>query len=259
MKNQHHNLRKSRGIYLLPNLLTVTALFSGFYAIIAAIKGDFDLACVAVFIAMIMDTLDGRIARLTQTQTAFGAELDSLSDIVSFGVAPALIAYLWGFESLGKAGWLVAFFFTTSVALRLARFNTQTATTDKRYFKGLPCPAAAWVVVSLIWSASQYGFDGTFITITAATLTVIASLCMVSNIPYYSFKDFHFKNKVSYLAILLIVLVFVLVAVDPPLVLLAIILGYAGYAPLFWLMRHARRLRLNRMQKKEKRKERQVK
>jgi CDP-diacylglycerol--serine O-phosphatidyltransferase len=232
---------RSKGIYLLPNLFTVSALFSGFYAIVAAIKGNFEYACIAVFIAMIMDTLDGRIARLTQTQSAFGAELDSLSDMVSFGVAPALIAYTWGVGELGKAGWLVAFVYTTAVALRLARFNVETTASDKRYFKGLPCPAAAWVVVSLIWTLHQFELANHTVKIATAGLMIMVSVFMVSSILYYSFKDFDFKNKVPYVALLVIVLIFVLVSVDPPIVLLGGALGFVCYAPLYWLIRRCPR------------------
>lgn len=241
MNTDHSNAPRSKSIYLLPNLLTVSALFSGFYAIIAAIKGNFEYASIAVFIAMIMDTLDGRIARLTQTQSAFGAELDSLSDMVSFGVAPALIAYTWGVGELGKAGWLVAFVYTTAVALRLARFNVETTAADKRYFKGLPCPAAAWVVVSLIWTLHQYDLANYGVKIIAAVLMIMVSIFMVSSILYYSFKDFDFKNKVPYVALLAIVLIFVLVSVDPPIVLLVVSLGFSGYAPLYWLVRRCPR------------------
>ncbi|MDF3054898.1 MAG: CDP-diacylglycerol--serine O-phosphatidyltransferase [Gammaproteobacteria bacterium] len=243
---------RSRGIYLLPNLFTVSALFFGFYAVIAAIKGNFEHACIAVFIAMIMDALDGRVARLTHTQTAFGAELDSLSDMVSFGVAPAVIAYTWGLSDLGKAGWLVAFIYTTAVALRLARFNVETSVADKRYFKGLPSPAAAWVAVSLIWSLHQYDLSTFGTKIVTAVIMVLVGGFMVSNIPYYSFKSFDFKNKIPYVALLVIVLVFVLVSADPPLVLFLVSLSFAGYAPILWLIRRfPRRLRCWRRGKKE--------
>lgn len=252
MKTEHHDHPRGKGIYLIPNLFTLTALFSGFYAIIAAMKGHFDHAAIAIFVAMVMDTLDGRIARLTQTQTAFGAELDSLSDMVSFGIAPALIAYTWGVETLGKAGWLVAFVYTAAVALRLARFNVQTTTTDKRYFKGIPCPAAASVVVSLVWSVFQYDLTNHGIQITVAVITVIISLLMVSKLPYYSFKDFDFKNKVPYMTILFIIFLFVLISVDPPLVWLTLSLGFAGSAPVFWVMRHPKRLQVWRFIKKNK-------
>jgi len=227
MPIESENTPRRRGIYLLPNLFTLTALFAGFYAIIAAMKGHFEIAAIAVFIGMVMDTLDGRVARLTNTQTEFGAQLDSLSDMVSFGVAPAVILYAWGLNTLGKAGWLITFVYAACVALRLARFNVQHATSDKRYFVGLPCPPAAAVIASLIWSVDQYALNMTGIYVATAILTVIVSLLMVSNIRYYSFKDVDLKNKVPFVVILLIVLFFVLISVDPALILLVSSLGFA--------------------------------
>ena len=234
------DLPRGRGIYLLPNLFTLTALFAGFYAIVAAMKGIFDNAAIAVFIAMVMDTLDGRVARMTHTQTAFGAELDSLSDMVSFGVAPALIAYTWGLGTLGKAGWLVAFVFTAGVALRLARFNTQTSVSDKRYFRGLPCPAGAAVITSLVWSLQEFSMNNHAMCLLVAVLTVITALLMVSNILYYSFKDFNLKNRVPFIVIILLVLFFVLISVDPPLVWLALSLGFMLSGPVLWIWRFKR-------------------
>ncbi len=234
-----------RGIYLLPNLFTITALFAGFYAIVAAIKGHFDNAGIATFVATVMDALDGRVARLTHTQTAFGAELDSLSDVVCFGVAPALIVYLWGLDSLGKAGWLIAFVFAMSVALRLARFNTQQASADKRYFKGLACTAGAPILVSMVWSLDQYDLNNPLTHVVVAIVTVLVSILMISNVLYHSFKDFDLKNRVPFVVILLIVLFFVLSSVDPPLVWLILSLSYALSGPIFWLWRwrkkHGRR------------------
>lgn len=234
MNKEPENIPRGRGIYLLPNLFTLTALFLGFYAIIAAIKGHFDNAAIATFLAMVMDTLDGRVARLTNTQTAFGAELDSLSDMVSFGVAPALIAYSWGLGSLGKAGWLVTFVYTVAVALRLARFNTQLGISDKRFFRGLPCPAGAAFVVSSIWCIYEYDLSSHAMQFVIALITIVTSLLMVSNLHYYSFKDFDLKNKVPFLAILLVVLFFVLISADPPLILLVISLAYAGSGVFLW-------------------------
>jgi len=232
-----------RGIYLLPNLFTLTALFAGFYALIAAMKGYFDNAAIAVFIAMVMDTLDGRVARLTHTQTEFGAQLDSLSDMVSFGVAPAVILYAWGLHTLGKIGWLITFIFAACVALRLARFNVQHSIMDKRYFRGLPCPTGAAVVVSLIWSINQYELnDFPGIRLITAVLTILISLLMVSNFRYYSFKDTDFRNRVPFIVILLIVLSFVLISVDPPLILLVASLSYAFSAipSYIWRLRGRR-------------------
>lgn len=227
MPTEQERPLQRRGIYLLPNLFTLTALFAGFYAIVAAMKGHFSDAAIAVFIAMIMDTLDGRIARLTHTQTEFGAQLDSLSDMVSFGVAPAVILYAWGLNTLGKAGWLITFVYAACVALRLARFNVQHNVLDKRYFRGLPCPTGAAVIASLIWSIDQYELDGISMHIFTAVLTIFISLLMVSNLRYYSFKDIDLKNKVPFIVILLIVLSLVLVSVDPPLILLITSFGYA--------------------------------
>lgn len=226
-----------RGIYLLPNLFTVTAIFSGFYAIVAAIKGHFDDAAIATFVAMVMDTLDGRVARLTHTQTTFGAELDSLSDMVCFGLAPALIAYMWGFSALGKAGWLVAFVWVASVALRLARFNAEVASADKHYFKGIACTAAASAMVSMVWSFSQYGLNSFIIHIVAAIASVGISFLMISNLRYHSFKDFDLKNKVPFVVILLIVLILVLISVDPPLVWLVLSWTYVFSGLVFWIWR----------------------
>lgn len=252
METEPNDQPRAKGVYLLPNLLTLTALFSGFYAIIAAMKGLFEHAAIAIFVAMVMDTLDGRIARLTQTQTTFGAELDSLSDMVCFGIAPALIAYSWGLNQLGKAGWLVAFVFTAAVALRLARFNTQTGTaTDKRYFKGLPCPAGASLLVSLLWSVHQYELSGTTIQIIVSIVSVVVTLLMVSNLPYYSFKDFDFRNKVPFVVVLLIVLLFVLVSVDPPLIWLVISLGFVGSAPVWWILKRPHRWPLGKRKEKK--------
>jgi CDP-diacylglycerol--serine O-phosphatidyltransferase len=230
---------RKRGIYLLPNLFTLTALFAGFYAIIAAMKGHFDDAAIAVFIAMVMDTLDGRVARLTNTQTEFGAQLDSLSDMVSFGVAPAIILYTWGLNSLGKVGWLIAFVYAACVALRLARFNVQHAVMDKRYFRGLPCPPAAAVLVSLIWSIDQYALNSTGIYVCAAVFMFCVSLFMVSNLRYASFKEVDLKNKVPFICILLILLFLVVISVDPPLILWVVSVAYA-FSPLpmyLWRLR----------------------
>lgn len=238
---------RGRGIYLIPNLFTLTALFAGFYAIVAAMKGNFELAGIAVFTAMVMDTLDGRVARMTHTQTEFGAQLDSLSDMVSFGIAPALIAYIWGLSALGKAGWLVAFVYVAAVALRLARFNIQTAVVDKRFFKGLPCPAAASVVVSAIWSVQQYDLNNIITLGVIVVITVVMSLLMVSRVAYYSFKDFDLKNKVPFVAILVVVLFFVLISSDPPVAWLFLSSVFAVSGPVLWLWKkHRRRMKVKK-------------
>ncbi|HHO59659.1 MAG TPA: CDP-diacylglycerol--serine O-phosphatidyltransferase, partial [Thiotrichales bacterium] len=194
--NTRHKKKRRRGIYLLPNLITTAALFAGFYGIVAAINGRYEQASVAVFIAMVLDALDGRVARLTNTQSEFGAEYDSLADMGSFGLAPALIMYVWSLSSLaeyswqwGKLGWLAAFMFVACAALRLARFNTRASSTDKRYFQGLPSPAAAGVVVGFVWACHDLGIAGNEVAFFALPVIVFAGAMMVSNISYYSFKD----------------------------------------------------------------------
>lgn len=240
---EHAETPRGRGIYLLPNLFTLTALFAGFYAIIASIRGVFDNCAIALFVAMVMDTLDGRIARLTQTQTQFGAQLDSLSDMVSFGLAPALILYTWGLQTLGKAGWLVAFFYAACVALRLARFNVQHTILDKRYFRGLPCPAGAAVIASLIWSMSQYELPGRISYVFTAFCAVCISLLMVSNLSYPSFKECGIRGKVPFIVILATVLCYVIISANPPLILLILFVVYAGSGPVSFLIRKRRRKR----------------
>lgn len=242
---------KARGIYLLPNLFTLTALFAGFYAVVAAMKGHFDNAAIAIFVAMVMDSLDGRIARLTNTQTAFGAEFDSLSDMVSFGVAPALVIYSWSLSQLGKVGWLAAFIFAAAVALRLARFNTQLAKADKRYFQGLSSPAGAGIIAGLVWVGDSYGLSSyDFIAVCAAIVTIIVSFLMVSGVPYRSFKDLDVKGKVPFIAILVLVLIYVLISLDPPEVLFAIFVLYGLSGPIAWLWNARRRRSLaKRIQK----------
>lgn len=238
MNRQDHLGEKAkvhRGIYLLPNLLTTAALFSGFYSIVAALKGFFDIAAIAVFFAMIADTLDGRIARLTNTQTAFGAQYDSLSDMVAFGVAPALVIYSWSLSRLGKLGWLVAFVYAAATALRLARFNTQVEHADKRYFQGLPCPAAAGVVAGMVWLGYVYGIEGFIMAIPTAILTFLIAVFMVSSIRYHSFKKVDIKGKISFFVGVLIVLMIAAIAIDPPDVLFAIFFLYAFIGPILTL------------------------
>ncbi len=215
-----------RGIYLLPNLFTLSALFAGFYAIVMAMRGHFDNAAVAIYVAMIMDSLDGRGARLTNTQTAFGAELDSLSDMVSFGIAPALLIYSWSLISLGKPGWLAAFVYAMAAALRLARFNTQLSH-DKRYFRGLATPAGAGVLTGLVWVGQYYPRPDHWIGFLIGLLTVLVSLLMVSNVRYRSFKDLDLKGKIPFVALLTVAWMLVLVALDPPRVLFLTFLAYA--------------------------------
>lgn len=233
--------RPHRGIYLLPNLFTTGCLFAGFYAIVAAMGGRFESAAVAIFIAMVLDGLDGRVARMTNTQSAFGAEYDSLADMVSFGLAPALVVYVWALSDLGKLGWLAAFVYTAGTALRLARFNTQVGSSDKRYFQGLASPASAAVVAGMVWVGHDYQAEGLSVSIFAAALTVCMGLLMVSNIRYRSFKDMDLKGKVPFVAILAVVLVFVLISLDPPQVLFAGFAVYAISGPVGTLMSLRRR------------------
>ncbi len=232
---------RRRGIYLLPNLFTTAALFAGFYAIVASMGRQFEAAAVAVFIAMLLDGIDGRIARLTNTQTAFGAEYDSLADMISFGLAPALVMYQWALSGMGKLGWLAAFIYTAGAALRLARFNTQLAVADKRYFQGLASPSAAAIVTGLVWVGETYLLQGPWVDRLALAVTIAAGLLMVSNVRYYSFKGIDFRGKVPFVAILLVVLVLVLISYDPPLVLFSVFALYALSGPVLTLVQLRRR------------------
>ncbi len=241
---------RRRGIYLLPNLFTTAALFAGFFGIIAAMKGQFEAASIAIFIAMILDGLDGRVARLTNTQSDFGVQYDSLSDMLSFGLAPALIVYQWSLSGMGKLGWLAAFLFTACAALRLARFNSQVEVVDKRFFQGLPSPAAAGLIAGLVWVGFDNGFTGEALRIPAFVLTVAAGILMVSNVRYRSFKDLDLKHKVPFMAGLAIVMVFVFVAVDPPQVLFLLLLLYALSGPILTLL-YRQRLKASSSDTKE--------
>ena len=225
-----------RGIYLLPNLFTTGCLFMGFFAIVGAMGQRFEAAAVAIFIAMIMDSLDGRVARLTNTESDFGAQYDSLADMVSFGLAPSLVMYEWSLSSLGKLGWLAAFIFTAGAALRLARFNTQVGTTGKRYFQGLPSPAAAALLAGMVWVGTDYELAGIGLRFPAFVVTLLAGVLMVSNIRYRSFKDLDLKGKVPFVAILVVVLVFVFISIDPPQVLFGIFLAYGISGPAITLI-----------------------
>ncbi|WP_330178045.1 CDP-diacylglycerol--serine O-phosphatidyltransferase [Candidatus Vondammii sp. HM_W22] len=227
--------KRRRGIYLLPNLFTTAALFCGFYAILAAISGEFEHAAVAIFIAMILDGLDGRVARMTNTQTAFGAEYDSLSDMVAFGLAPALVMYIWSLNSLGKMGWLAAFIYTAGAALRLARFNTQVGTADKRFFQGIPSPAAAAIMAGSVWVAVDYQIDGVDLAIPVGLLTVAVGLLMVSNIRYNSFKEVDFRGKIPFFSMVVMMLGFSVLFIQPPLILFLIFLVYAISGPVLTL------------------------
>ncbi len=220
--------KRRRGIYLLPNLFTTAGLFAGFYAIISAMSGRFEAAAIAIFIAMFMDGIDGRLARMTNTQSDFGKEYDSLADMVSFGLAPALVIYLWALAPLGKVGFAAAFVYAAGAALRLARFNTQVGIIDKRYFQGLASPAAAALLAGFVWWGDDAGWIPEDVAWIATFLTVAAGVLMVSNVRYNSFKDQDLKGKVPFFKILLVVAIFVLVAMDPPRVLFLVAILYAA-------------------------------
>ena len=236
MERSEPEAKRRRGIYLLPNLFTTAALFAGFYAIVAATQGRFEAAAVAVFVAMLLDGIDGRVARLTNTQSAFGAEYDSLADMISFGLAPALVIYEWALFGMGKLGWLAAFIYTAGAALRLARFNTQVGVADKRFFQGLPSPSAAAIVAGLVWVGHDYASPAAPMNVVALLITVLAGALMVSNIRYHSFKMLDLRGKVPFVAILLVVLVMVFVSIDPPLVLFSGFLIYVLSGPVLTLI-----------------------
>lgn len=228
--------KRNKGIYMLPNMITLAALFGGFYAIVMAMNGRFDLATVGIFVAMVLDSLDGRVARLTNTQSAFGEQMDSLSDMVSFGAAPALVAYVWVLKDVGRWGWIAAFVYCACAALRLARFNVNTGVVDKRYFQGLPSPAAAALVAGFIWLATELELDRSAVTWPVFVLTLYAGLTMVTNVPFYSFKDLSLKKSVPFAAIVLVALGIAVINIHPPTVLfgLFVIYGLSGYGMYFW-------------------------
>ncbi|NVJ51481.1 MAG: CDP-diacylglycerol--serine O-phosphatidyltransferase [Gammaproteobacteria bacterium] len=247
-ENDINKKAPARGIYLLPNLLTTAGLFAGFYAVVASMKGQFEPAAIAIFIAMIMDGLDGRVARMTGTQSNFGAEYDSMADIVSFGVAPSLVAYNWALVDQGKLGWLAAFVFVAGGALRLARFNTQLGTADKKYFQGLAIPSAAAILAGMVWLGVDLKIDGREYGFWISIITILLGLAMVSNLRYYSFKEVNWKGKVPFIAVLVMVLVIVLVAYQPPVVLFTVFGGYALSGPVLtlWQKRNLMSLRRKR-------------
>jgi CDP-diacylglycerol--serine O-phosphatidyltransferase len=230
---------RRKGIYILPNLFTLAALFGGFYAIVMAMNGKFEQSAYGIFCAMVLDSLDGRVARMTNTQSAFGEQMDSLSDMVSFGAAPALIVYEWALKGLDKLGWIAAFVYCSGAALRLARFNTNIAVVDKRFFQGLPSPAAAALVVGLIWVVTDWSPEGrtlSWMPWLAFAFTLYAGLTMVTNVPFYSFKDVNFKRTVPFIAVVAIALGFAVITIHPPIVLFSIfvIYGFSGYAVFVW-------------------------
>lgn len=242
---------RKRGIYLLPNLLTTGAMFAGFYAVIAGMGGDFRSACVAIVVAMFLDGMDGRVARMTKTQSAFGAEYDSLSDMVAFGIAPALICFSWSLSLLGKIGWTAAFIYVACAALRLARFNVQLGTSDKKFFVGLASPSAAGLVVFMVWTFHEYQLEPNIaIASMAALITFIAGLLMVINVRYYSFKDLE-RNRLPFVMILVVVMIIVIVSWHPPTVLWAMAISYAVSGP-------ARAVYQRRKQRRQQKREAKV-
>ena len=251
LEQMEENHAKRKGVYLLPNLITTGALFAGFSAVVAAMDGNFVPAAVAIYIAMVLDGLDGRVARMTSTESDFGKQYDSLADMVSFGLAPSLVFYLWGVEHLeelgwlwGKLGWLVAFFFAVAAALRLARYNSRAAAADKRYFEGLPSPSAAAVVAGLVWISTVLEASGVVAMIAGLAVTATVGGLMVSRLPYYSGKDFNLGERIPFGYVLLIPAVFILISLNPPTVLFVLFFSYSLSAPLVaawrWLRRRQR-------------------
>jgi len=241
---------RHRSIYLLPNAFTTAALFAGFYAVVQAMNDRFEVAAIAIFVAMVLDGMDGRVARLTNTQSAFGEQYDSLSDMTSFGVAPALVMYEWILNDLGRWGWLAAFVYVSGAALRLARFNTNIAVVDKRFFQGLPSPAAAALVAGFVWLAvdNKLPIHDSLMAWVAFTLTMYAGITMVSNAPFFSGKSFALGRSVPFWGILLVVAVFVFVSSDPPVVLfgLFVLYGLSGWVTWLWRWNKVRRLQQER-------------
>ncbi len=237
---EHRTGARHKGVYLLPNLFTTGALFAGFYAIVAAMNGLFEHAAIGIIVAGILDGLDGGVARLTNTQSKFGAEYDSLSDCVAFGVAPGLVAYSWGLSELGKFGWMAAFIYVACAALRLARFNVQAESTDKRFFIGLPSPTGAGLVATLVWLGASRGMDGNDISWLVALVVAGAGLLMVSSVKYHSFKELHI-GRVPFKVLLGVIVAFAIVFLDPPLVLLTVAIVYvvAGLLMSLWRLRKA--------------------
>ena len=253
MTDQPPETRRRRGIYLLPNLITTLALFFGFYAVVAAQSGLYETAAIAILVAMVMDGLDGRVARLTNTQSDFGVQYDSIADMVSFGVAPAMVVYLWALNDLGalgdladKLGWLGAFVYTACAGLRLARFNTQVGVADKRYFQGLPSPAAAAAIAGMVWAGDRLEFGGWPAGLPALVITTLAGILMVSNVRYDSFKEIDFRYRVPFVVIVLGVLGVALMSVHPPTVLFGLALAYMVSGPVLTVVRRRRRRRKRR-------------
>ncbi|MFC0266545.1 CDP-diacylglycerol--serine O-phosphatidyltransferase [Kushneria aurantia] len=232
---------RRRGIYLLPNLFTTAALFSGFFAVVAALNGDFASAAVAIFVSMVLDGFDGRVARLTNTQSKFGEEYDSLADMLSFGVAPAVVAFAWILQDVGNLGWIAAFVYVAGAALRLARFNVQIGSTDKRWFIGLPSPSAAAIVAGCVWTFHSLEATAFIFKVLMAVVVAAAGILMVSNIRYHSFKELDFKSPVPFVALLAIVLAFVLISLEPAVMLLLLFGSYGLSGPVMAILRRTGR------------------
>jgi CDP-diacylglycerol--serine O-phosphatidyltransferase len=246
--NRESATSRRRGIYLLPNLLTTCALFAGFYSVVAAIDGNFPAAAWAIFVAMVLDGLDGRVARMTSTASDFGKEFDSLADMVSFGLAPAIVVYQWGVERLaeygalwGRLGWLAAFLYAAAAAFRLARFNTTSTYDDRRYFQGLPSPPAAAAVVATVWVSTRYEIHELVGLVAGISVTVLLGVLMMSRFRYWSFKDINLGRRVRFAHLLVIPLVIIVVALAPPLVIFVLAAAYAASGPARWLWRRRRR------------------
>lgn len=237
---ERRRLRRKE-FFFLPSLFTTAGLFAGFFAIVQAMSGNFEIACMSIFIAMVADGLDGRVARWTHTQSEFGAEYDSIVDMVAFGVAPSLVMYEWALSGLGKLGWLAAFIYTAGTGLRLARFNVRVDSSDKAYFYGLPSPTAAALLAGFVWVMYSYGVPGREISYLAMAFTITAGVLMVSNVRYRSFKDLHLKGKIPFVALLALPLLYVLITLDPPQVLFGAAVLYAVLGPLFAMRRLVRR------------------
>jgi CDP-diacylglycerol--serine O-phosphatidyltransferase len=233
--------RRKKGIYILPNLFTSAALFAGFYAIVQGMDHKFETACIAIFVAMVLDGLDGRVARMTRTTSEFGAQLDSLSDMVSFGAAPALVMYSWALQPLGKWGWIGAFVYCVCAALRLARFNTNIGVVDKRFFQGIPSPAAACLMAGFIWVLNEYQIKGNDIGWYAWTMSMFAGVTMITTVPYYSGKDFNLRRSVPFWVIPAIVVGYLLISIQPSHVLFGLFVCYALSGYVLWVMRMARK------------------
>lgn len=239
---EHRTGARHKGVYLLPNLFTTGALFAGFYAIVSAMNGMFENAALGIIVAGILDGMDGGVARLTNTQSKFGAEYDSLSDCVAFGVAPGLVAYSWALSGLGKFGWVAAFIYVACAALRLARFNVQAESTDKRFFIGLPSPTGAGLVATMVWLGASRGVEGADVSWIVALMVAGAGLLMVSSVKYHSFKEFHI-GRVPFKVLLGVIIAFAIVFLDPPLVLLSVAVIYvvAGLVMSVWGLRKGAR------------------